>query len=344
MTLRNIQALRAIAALLVVSVHIGNPQGFESRLTAHPLLGHISDVGYAGVDVFFIISGIIMVIVTQGHGGLADAGSFLRRRVARIYPPVWIVDSLVLIVYLIAPDRVDSHSPVRPDLVASFLLLPQAGSPLVLVTWTLVFEMYFYLIFTLAVAAGKRRCFAVLAAWGAVTAILAATIHGPSNVYLALVANPLSLEFLIGVAVGILTVRRRFVAPKLAIVVGIALTIVTFAAPWHGLRGPNAGWIRVAEAVPLAAIAYGLIGVEIRDGLRLPRFMDRIGDASYAIYLWHIPIISAIAIVLERFRPLSPGADAVAVIAAYAAVIAFALAIFRFVEKPLTAYLIGPRR
>jgi exopolysaccharide production protein ExoZ len=338
-TFRNVQALRAIAALLVVSLHVGNPLGFESHLSRHPHLGALANVGYFGVDLFFIISGFIMVVVTQGRGGLADARSFLYRRVVRIYPPVWIVEALVLVVYLADPRLIDSHSTIKPNLVDSFLLLPQAGEPLLLVTWTLVFEMYFYLVVAAALAAGRRRFFPTLAAWGGFTAVLALALPRTMNPWLGLVSNPLSLEFLLGMVVGVLVCGNRFARPWVAVGLGAVIEVASFAAPWHGSNGPNAGWIRFLEAIPLALIVYGCIGLERRDRVIFPKALDAVGDASYAIYLWHIPVLAVLELAIARFYPLPSAAEAAAVVAGYVAVVATGLAVYRFVERPLLVRL-----
>ena len=72
------------------------------------------------------------------------------RRLKRIYPIYWVVSLLVLAVFLVRPEFVNSHSAHPPDVLASFLLLPQAGLPLLAVGWTLTYEMYFYILFGLA--------------------------------------------------------------------------------------------------------------------------------------------------------------------------------------------------
>jgi exopolysaccharide production protein ExoZ len=91
-TLDSLQALRAAAALLVVLSHIGQAHGLDSKLFGNENLGPLralaGHLGGTGVDLFFVISGLIMVLTTAAaQRGPEGAAHFLWRRAARIYPP-----------------------------------------------------------------------------------------------------------------------------------------------------------------------------------------------------------------------------------------------------------------
>ena len=91
-TLQNIQALRALAALLVVFVHLGK------------LLGgiNIPPFGHAGVDIFFVISGFIMIYTTIDRQ--PSPWTFVSHRLARITPIYWTVTLTVFAIALAAPE------------------------------------------------------------------------------------------------------------------------------------------------------------------------------------------------------------------------------------------------
>jgi len=168
-TILIVQALRGLAALLVVSVHIGAYDGFEARYFAisAPLTAPLARIGNIGVDLFFIISGFIMIASTlRPDGRSLRPIEFFKRRCIRIYPAVWIIGLAMLPIYFRWPALVDAHRSIKPDLIASYLLLPQAGSPLLRVTWTLVFEMYFYVVFAMALIARARFVVPILFLWG----------------------------------------------------------------------------------------------------------------------------------------------------------------------------------
>src|SRR5690349_10997415 len=102
--LNNVQALRALAAMLVVLGHL-QPL-FE---TVHPALAWVG-LGRCGVDLFFVISGFIMVHTTRA--GDTSPGAFAIRRLVRILPLYWAVTLAVFAVALVAPSLVQAS---RPD-------------------------------------------------------------------------------------------------------------------------------------------------------------------------------------------------------------------------------------
>ena len=339
---RNIQALRAIAALLVICVHMGNANGIESRYISSvgPTFTHpLSLVGAYGVDLFFVISGFIMTVTTwETFAKRGAAPRFLLRRLIRIYPPYWIIFSLLLALYLVRPDLIDSHATSRPDLVASFLLLPQRSEPLLLVSWTLVFEMAFYLVFTAALCLQRRRLPIVLAAWAIVIGLTATFFGGVDNPYVQFLASPLPIEFFCGIAVGALVVIGHRMPGAIAIAVGIALFAELARITQLAGTAPN-DWLRVLLAGPaFAAILYGSVLLE-KGGVTYPRWLDGLGDASYAMYLWHVPVLTALGLITLRLHITNVGMHAVTVAAFFVAIAFAGRVIFRFIERPMTSAL-----
>ena len=341
--IRVVQALRGIAALLVVSVHFGNPNGFESRYlgVASPLFGPLGRIGTVGVDLFFLISGFIMVVSTLRPDGKSLApAEFLRRRCLRIYPPMWVIELAVLVVYLKAPELVNSHGTGPTDLLASFLLLPQLGSPLLLVTWTLVFEMYFYFVFTIGLFGRARFIVPVLVAWGIAIIILSRAHVDPKNAYAVFLSQPLAFDFLIGAGIGGL---MHFPVSMRWAIVACSLGAIAFA--WSavpiitGTAGFPAGWYRIAFDVPVAAMMFGLITIERARSPYVPRALERVGNASYAMYLLHVPLLSLVGLAIRRLHPSGPLADLGIVLAMYALVIFTGIIYFERIERPLTVWL-----
>jgi len=150
-----IQALRAIAALLVVVYHAFDMWGARID-SAAPGISWTN--GAAGVDIFFVISGFVMVassrrIASQPHAGW----TFIQQRIVRIVPLYWLLTTAKLILVFFFADLA-LRSGIDFDYVArSYLFFPVVDGaghfrPLLPVGWTLTYEFLFYLLFALALA------------------------------------------------------------------------------------------------------------------------------------------------------------------------------------------------
>ena len=152
----SIQILRGMAALFVVFFHVSemllqytDRQGIFCRFAS---LWH---TGAAGVDLFFIISGFVMVQSTrdkfQKNGSSSE---FMLRRIIRIVPLYWLYTSVMLVLVLL-PFTLKNQVFSGWYTVASYLFIPVLNPasgldlPLLAPGWTLSYEMYFYLIFAL---------------------------------------------------------------------------------------------------------------------------------------------------------------------------------------------------
>jgi peptidoglycan/LPS O-acetylase OafA/YrhL len=347
--LYNVQGLRGIAALIVVIAHVSGPGEFEDRIFGSSWTSWVHLPANTGVDLFFVISGLIMVVTTwRTFDRPGSSRRFLLRRIARIYPLYWIVSSAVIFLYEERPSSVrwDGQS---PNILQSYLLLPHAGRLPLLVAWSLVFLMYFYLMFAFAMLLGRARLLWVLVGWVAVTLTLHATVGHTTNPYLAVVASPLSLEFVLGAVIGLAAVHGWLFRPYVV----LALGIVSFAAclVFLGLSGwdqfPSDGVRVLLVAAPAGLIVYGAIGVETKYGRIVPPFQRRLGDASYSLYLTHLPALTLLATVWARRLPTGPVVHALMLPAALVYVVVGALACNALLERPLqkaTTRLLHRRR
>ena len=151
-TFGNVQALRAVAALMVVWVHLQEmfpDSAFVSRLPS----------GYAGVDLFFVISGFIMVASTTS--ATTTAGTFIVKRYVRIAPLYYAFTALVVGIALLSPSLLKSSSSDPTDLVRSLAFIPFEKSPdrvypTYYLGWSLNYEVFFYLVFAGAIAVRHR--------------------------------------------------------------------------------------------------------------------------------------------------------------------------------------------
>jgi exopolysaccharide production protein ExoZ len=269
---RSLQALRALAALMVVLHHIGGPDGFEGKIGGDPrVFDWAYLIGPSGVDLFFVISGFIMTVTTaQLTRGVRSARSFLLRRVCRIYPAYLVVTAAIFLVYLWRPDLVNSSQATRPDILASFLLLPQEGLPLLLVGWTLVYELYFYLVFAATLLAPRRISFPLLGTWGVVVLVLHQLVTPDSSPFLRVAGNLQNLEFLLGIGAALLVTGRRKPSAGLLLLAGAGLLGASYLMAARAGHLPD-DWTRIVGiGGGCALLLCGVVVLELRGRFRTP--------------------------------------------------------------------------
>ena len=283
--LLTIQAARGFAANLVVLSHLSI---VETKYTAGDVLPAFTFYGIAGVDLFFVLSGFIMVAVAGHYAGPID---FLWRRITRIYPTYWLVSLPVLALAIVAPAFVNSSIQTPISLWRSFLLIPDRTLPLLAVGWTLVHEMYFYLVFSIFLAL-RIPIFVGVIGWGVILLVIAATIPGQVAVspVLQVATSPLTAEFMMGAIVGILWTRRCAVGTISAGIgglVGLMLSIVYIAPILSLATSPHLdSWRVVIFGVPSAMLVYAIAGLRAATPVTTTH---EISGSSRRLVVFHVP-------------------------------------------------------
>lgn len=333
----SIQYLRGVAAMSVVVYHtLVNMPGLAAPHWLH------REIGDAGIDIFFVISGFVMFYVTRD--GMAPR-EFLRRRIVRIVPLYWIMTLFVVLLAAFSGLGKTTQLDLS-HIVMSLLFIPHINPsnggivPLLKPGFTLNYEMYFYLVFALALLVPTRgKRLAALAAYGlAVTAIYIATF--PQPLTWRVPENPIILEFVAGAALGWLYVEGRLaaigagrgLALLIAGFVGLALFHVhdsEFEVIWHG--------------VPATLIVAGALAIEAAG--RTPKIaaLKLLGDASYSIYLFNAAWLSALNMALLKL--LGPIENiwlgGALTLLALGSVVVAGYAIYRLIELPATRFVNG---
>ena len=327
MKLTSIQMLRGIAAFAVMMSHLYamevNAIDVKGAAEAS-LIGPVWEKGFAGVDLFFVISGFIMVYVTAGRErGAASAADFAIARASRIYPLWWLFMSVTAIYFLsvhgVPGDPIQFQLAGQSEavyLLNSALLLPQAGHPALGIGWTLIHEMYFYVVFAAFLFAPQKWLPFLLAGWAAF--VVACDLAGYSNYYptnLFELANyPMTVEFIAGAFAALLVMsgRRAFALPLTFIGAGafiVSMFVFSNADAEYTLRWGRVLWF----GLPAVILIYGITSLEAEGGLKLavwpPRLqrwaewiwrrLVRLGDISFALYLGHILAISGLKRLFE---------------------------------------------
>lgn len=295
-----VQVMRGLAAAAVAVYHahliLAQPQYGGLHI-----FGSVAAYGWLGVNFFFVLSGFIILLAHQRDIGMpATAGRYLWRRFVRVYPIYWIFTTGYVAAALMGIGYPDFRW-TTVNMVSSYLLIPFDPAPLppLQVAWTLFYEVTFYAFF-LVLILHRRIGIAAFALWTLAILTYALVLHrsemGPLNIW--------NIYFVVGMA-SLFLYRRasdRWAWPLLG--AGTAALALLVAVGWVPERIASAAdtpGILLILAVVFAAMLSGAALVERATGLRFPRLLLLVGDASFSIYLVHSPVLSVLAGLTKRF-------------------------------------------
>lgn len=234
--------------------------------------------------------------------------AFLRRRLLRIAPLYWGVSSAMVLVLLLAPGVQRTARFNLAHIVASYLFVPWAhpppyegAYPLLVAGWTLNYEVFFYVLFAIALV-GPRRIRGPVIVSTLATLVAAGQLWPDAPLIVCVVCvytSPIILEFGMGVAIAMLSERLSIPlldprVPSLLLQAGGCVCLLLFTA------GEPTGADRVLHlGVPAAMIVAGVVIWERSRVVPLVPLMLLAGDASYAIVLTHTLLLAALAVALN---------------------------------------------
>jgi len=341
--LPNIQLLRAVAAYLVVFVHL------SELLPETPTTTFFHDKGYSGVDLFFVISGFIMVYTTSRKK--ITASQFLLNRIRRIVPLYYLVTFFVFGIAITFPLIFQNTSPDSYALLKSLTFVPFEKSPgriypLYYLGWTLNYEMFFYLIFALS-----------LSLWYDMRVMLCATsivglvlfgryVSSPGNIILYFFSQPIMLDFALGMILALLrdqisgAMHRIPVLPWLTLSFGTVslLTASSLLPIAPSFYAPPTNTF-VTFGLPMTLIVMAAIGLDdVRTRGQPWQCFQEIGDASYSIYLSHFFIVGALTAFANHVH-LPPTLRIMLALITIPLTAIVGICLYRFFERPVRSIL-----
>ena len=308
-----LDVLRATAILAVVAYH--EETHCPADLAGRHLVGVLGHFGWAGVDLFFVLSGYLIAsqyfarAAAPGSTGLVQ--SFYIRRFLRTLPPYFVVLAITYVVTVYGLGQ----GAAWPSLWTYALFLQNFGMPVAsfFVSWSLCVEEHFYLVFPLLagwlLARRSQRlataAFAiVLLAEPAVRTVAWLSAHPDSHpdafftrIYLPTYVRLDGLT--VGVALAALSrfhplmwarIARR---PNLLMAAGVGVTAVAMAISFD-----QRSFLACTVGFSLFSVAFGMLVASTLSPtcwlrrLRVP-MVERIALLSYAMYLTHVPAIDA---------------------------------------------------
>jgi len=339
---KNLQVLRLIAACMVLVDHmqyeVFSRPAFQSE--------HFQPSRFlfwaGGVDIFFIISGFIIYTVGRDYFGSRHGSSkFLLRRIVRVVPSYWVFTTLMILSMIVLKDNVN-HSDFRlADILASYAFFPHLNAygtfyPVLSLGWTLNFEAFFYVLFALALALGRR--------WGMVCLVMALVVFGFLGMSGVVNVSPFAfwcdsiiLEFAMGMMLAYFYHLGVSIPKPVAVVVCLLSVLAISLAMAFRLDETKLQFRVLWMGIPALAICAALVLIEAnKPAGPVMRALIFGGNISFAIYLSHPFTMNATAIMFNKFGLHSPTAF---FIVGSLVIFAGAAAVYLFFEKPVTGVL-----
>jgi exopolysaccharide production protein ExoZ len=320
-TLIGVQYLRAVAAIMVVAHHARH---------YFPQSDGWTNFGSRGVDVFFVISGLIMAYATRGLApgsiGRSAITDFLAKRFIRVVPLYWIA-------LLWTSKRVLLDPTIGPTVALDLFFIPHfhvvytmGVYPYLVPGWTINYEVTFYLLFAGAMLFGSLR-YVVLASLLIAMASLA-SVNWTAAAGLFYTSSVL-LEFLLGLLVYFALMRWRTQWPNL-------LLAAVFVASAAMLTIETDDRFRGFTHGPFAALMVWC-SAQINTSRLASKTLLLLGDASYSIYLFHLAAFWIPDRILKALGFTQPDAWSVVVVVGAHVVTAVVagVCIHRWIEKPM---------
>lgn len=342
-----IQYLRGLAALLVVVYHITTMARLPKYFNRN-ILGGFFEPGAVGVELFFVISGFIIVYVSLKEKELTpklNAIPFLKRRTIRLVPFMWVTILGYVILRLIG--RGTSYFPLDQYINAFFLFPLGAVEPKQI--WTLRFEFLFYLFFAFTILRSKPK-WELLFAWFLLPPIWSALREEylvSGGVWMEVgdfFFSPYILLFGLGAFAGLLYLKlkpQKRIRPKYGFLFCLLLTGPLFYTSFL-LNNEYESSYSFSPVLLLGLVSVIIVTVAVfldnnTHLTKIDRFGAKLGAASYAIYLTHSAVISAVLGIWSKWQS-HPNEYLLVVLIALCCC-STGIIIHNYIEKPLLQFL-----
>jgi exopolysaccharide production protein ExoZ len=352
MKLINIQILRALAALSVVLYHTGVEASGVCKAVGLSC-AYDFDFGFNGVVLFFMVSGFIMVVTSwNSFGKIGAVRTFIEKRLKRIVPLYWLVTTVAVVGVFFVPSMLNVPVLDGGYIVSSYLFWPAERvngqvRPIANLGWTLNLEMFFYVVFAVAlffgrlkglvIAVGFLLCLSLLQILG-----LFSAEGSLASVALNFWADPIIINFVIGIGVGVLYmlgVRISKTDSLILAAIGVA-SAAAFNYNFELLSSLREDHIiaRLVTAMPvIPVLVIGALGAQLDLSKIWTKIGLLLGDASYSIYLVHPFAIRPFRAIWAKFV-----GDTLPIwtfmIACFALALIVGLLSYYLAERPFTNY------
>jgi exopolysaccharide production protein ExoZ len=285
-----IQILRGFAAVFVMLYHATRHYNLKNDV----FLNNFFKTGFLGVDIFFVLSGFVISISSFHYFNNQDSIGFIKKRFIRIYPSYWLFLLFPLtLVFLFFPNFISDKTAFEPQNFISLLVLFFNHPTISQVTWTLSFELYFYLLFFLLIINKNFKYVIFL-----VLILSFINFLGFINFHLILLKylfSPLILEFFLGVLLAYIVLKTT----KINKTICAFLFILSLGLFYFSSYLSHCNLIQISKhnrflyfGIASFLLILALVLYEKFYSVKLYEKLILIGDSSYVLYLIHSVLLS----------------------------------------------------
>jgi exopolysaccharide production protein ExoZ len=306
---------------------------------------YFENFGAIGVDIFFVISGVIMTIITNSCS--LTPKQFFIKRCIRVLPLYWGLSFFCCIISLFGFWPVIKNEEILETItVIPFVNMGHFEGPVLFLGWTLSFEFLFYIVFTIALWINKKQPLIIIFALLLLLVLTGYLFPGISEHRFKFATNAIILEFLMGCICGYMylsNIKRSIKLTYAIVFTGLLLmtlqlfygfgNISEMAYTWDGSLSMS----RVIKwGIPAFLLVTGMVMMDKNANLKVPELLVTIGNISYSAYLLHIFCVMLLSALWHRAHIVTPD---LFIFAAVLFSLFTAYLFYRFIENPLTNYL-----
>lgn len=326
--LRSLQAGRGLAALAVVAFHLSVYLG-DPRFGGDAVFWRFTRYGNLGVDFFFVLSGFIILHAHAGDIGKPDRWPrYAYRRFARLFPIYWIYTLGFLVLTAVTVGKLSpfADEPRWWASVVTLVRFSEAAAPL-FVAWTLFNELAFYSLFS-TLLLNRRLGLAVLAIWAVTCAVLFHYQQPLTGTAGDVYSSAYNFNFFLGM--GAWWLSRRVIPGWPLLGAGLAVVVAGLIGGYsdHEIS-------LLVYAIGFALVVAGAARLEALGSLVVPRVLTHLGDASYSLYLLHVPMIAVSLRLLQKPNVEALIGRGLLYLVVLVMTLAGGLTVYRWVERPL---------
>ncbi|MER3491203.1 MAG: acyltransferase [Mastigocladus sp. ERB_26_2] len=303
-----IQVFRGVAAILVVFAH--TDLIFNQNLN-QDFLFKIFTFGGSGVDFFFVLSGFIIFYVHRYEIGKPNKlKSFLIKRITRIYPLYWVILLSKISASLFFVYESDISQRSMGEFFKAFLLFPLdrhiLSTSFLGVSWTLTFEVQFYILFGLLIGLKPKLARPIIATWllGVILHFIGVIELPENNLFLQYLFADYNLEFVMGflAAYVLLEFLLKSKINWEMLLISLGVFMYTLSAINYFYKFIETSPV-MTFGISSTLLVLGATSLELKKIINVPNLLLYIGNASYSIFLMHGFFINNVTKILNKLLP-----------------------------------------